>query len=739
MTPLLRRRVLHVSLGLSIATVSFAGLAAEPSGNRPPEDPGLRSPAASPPQAPLRAALPAPLGEFAPAQVRTRGEVTSHEIADVDACEGCHADVAQQWRTSAHRHASFSNPVYRAVVDGFRKEVGEATSRFCGACHDPSLLVDGAMDGEVSPTDRRGHAGVTCGTCHSIVHAHADGNGSYTLTAEPIVVPSPAGKATIPEHVAAAARPALRSFALCASCHRAYLDPSTGNAYHLVGQDDVTPWQRSEYAGSQVHRIDDPIARQDCRGCHMPLEDAPLGDAAATNGKVASHRFLGAHTYLAAMRGDEDTLSRSRSMLRGAASIDVAAASGPTGEAHLPADGAPVRPGETWMFDVVVRNTRVGHRFPGGTMDAQDTWIEVTITDVSGNLVAEAGLRHAKGEKDPSAHVLRSLVVDANGLPVSERQTNRFRATVYNHTIPPRDVQVVSYSVDLPDTLAETAFPLKIEARLLHRSRALPLQRIACEAVRSPRGQAFWRAGAALDACVEQPITQIAESAVWLGDGAPSVTSDRPTWRRLYEHGLGLTHALQERVGDARPSLFAALDAPGTTPAERAMIFEALGAVSARQSRVDEAMAWLDRAGELTPLHPAIAYQRGAAQAEVWRWPLAERYWAESIPVEQAPLDDEANRMLALAAASTGDLQTASEAAARGLALQPRDVDLLRIQALSLAALDAPPDVVFAAQTAHAAVLADPVPAVRGKCSAKVPGCANERIPVHTHTLRTAF
>ena len=45
------------------------------------------------------------------------------------------------------------------------------------------------------------------------------------------------------------------------------------------------------------------------------------------------------------------------------------------------------------VLDVVMRSLRVGHRFPGGVMDAQDAWIEVTVHDARGKLVAEAGER----------------------------------------------------------------------------------------------------------------------------------------------------------------------------------------------------------------------------------------------------------------------------------------------------------------------------------------------------------
>ncbi len=55
------------------------------------------------------------------------------------------------------------------------------------------------------------------------------------------------------------------------------------------------------------------------------LEDAPLGDAAAKDGRVRSHRFVGGHTWLAAMRADPEQLARTQQMLRQAATIRVAA------------------------------------------------------------------------------------------------------------------------------------------------------------------------------------------------------------------------------------------------------------------------------------------------------------------------------------------------------------------------------------------------------------------------------
>src|SRR5262245_1383413 len=191
----------------------------------------------------LQAMLPRPGDAFAPALTDTIGTVRGADIADVATCAQCHADVVSQWRTSAHALASFNNPIYRAVVDGFRSEVNAPTSKFCGGCHDLALMMDGQMDGAVEPTDERAHAGLTCRTCHSIVHDRPDGNGSYTLTGAPIPFPSKGDAASVAAHVARVAPPELRTFGLCAGCHRAFLDRSTGNTHHLIGQDDVTPWQ----------------------------------------------------------------------------------------------------------------------------------------------------------------------------------------------------------------------------------------------------------------------------------------------------------------------------------------------------------------------------------------------------------------------------------------------------------------------------------------------------------------
>jgi tetratricopeptide (TPR) repeat protein len=744
-------------LGAMAALTVLAGACA----STPPEPaPGnaalpTSTAAALPPRAAVPPAIPAAAAERGPSEARFApgARPMGAVLADVEACETCHADVAAMWRTSAHAFASFNNPIYRVSVDRFRAEVGPEASRHCAGCHDVAPLADGIMDRPVSYTagvpsppldasDKRGRAGVTCRACHGIEEARPDGNGSYTLAARPIPFPREGDPESVRRHKAAVTPAPLRTEALCASCHRSFLDKDTGNPHYLAGADDVTPWQRSVYAGSRLSRVDDEIPEQGCQSCHMPREEATRGDAAAKGGKVASHRFLGGHTWLAGMRGDGAQLARVQKMLEGAASIDVAAVIHPRdGSRSLPADGAPVAPGEPLVLDVVVKNQRTGHRFPGGTIDAADTWIEVTVDDARGHRIAEAGTAEEATGQDPSAHVLRALMANGEGVPLFGREVNRFQASIANHTIAPRDVEVVELAFDAPAVLDEDALPLRVRARLRHRARSLDLQRAACADSQTPWGRAY-AAASPLDPCAPQPVTDVAHAEVLLGRASSPPPGAPPVWRRLLDHAYGLQHVLQERLDEARPSLDRALadleagdpESPRGSPRDRAAVLAALAYLEAHEGRTDEALRQLDRASALLPGHPALQSLRGEALSLVWRWGDALAPLDEA--TRAAPRDDAAWTRLAVALGSHGgDERATLSAAATGLARQPRDPDLLRVEALALGALGDPraPSGMAAYEAFRPA---DAIPGVRAACSARVPGCALERNPVHVHRMR---
>ncbi len=718
----MRRALLSALLGVSLS----CGTATTPAPS-PSPIPALR--------------LPSNGSRFAPAQTEVDGSLTGEILTETESCAGCHPDADAQWRSSAHAFSSFNNPVYRVVVDRFRAAEGDAKSRFCGGCHDVALLIDGAMAGPVAPQDARAHGGITCRVCHGIEATSADGNGSYVLASSPIPIPRDGDEESLRAHKSRMAMPPLRAAGMCGTCHRSFLSEATGNKGPLVGQDEFGSWQRSPFARSLAERIDAPIAAAECRTCHMALEAAPLGDAAAKEGKIHSHRFAGAQTWLAGMRGDAAQLEAVRAMLRGAATIDVAAVVSSAGIRSLPADGAPVIPGQSLLFDVVVRSERVGHRFPGGVLDAQDTWVETQVKDAQGRTLASAGTHEESTGNDPSAHELRALLVDDSGEPLLQRETHRFRAPVFNHTIAPRDADVVRYRFDVPSSLDPRSLPLHITARLRHRSRGLALARAICADASTTRSVEFveeTRArGTTLAPCAPEPITEIAESETWIGDGwAGRVAPLAPAWRRLYDHGLGLLHGRQEDLDDARSSLERALAlAPPGDGRARAMVWYALAQVDIREGLTGDAMAHLADAEALAPEEPSIARARGQALADVWKW--SDAVGPLRAALLRAPLDDTLFSQLAVALASANDPAGALDAAIRGLALSPRDADMLRVQATSLYALASPSSDTAAAQAAFGQWRpSDDLPSIKNKCSKRFDWCAEERIPLHVYRMQ---
>lgn len=660
--------------------------------------------------------LPADRSIWAPGQLvqDRQGHAPSANLDDAKVCGSCHTDIAAQWRTSAHSLASFSNPLYRVSVERLRSEVGFAASRMCAGCHDLALLTAGAMDQPIAPDDPRAHAGVSCTTCHSATHATVDGNGSLTLRSDQ-ALPEELEDATVDNHKRRVASPALRTAELCGSCHRAFLSAATGNQAAFFGMDDFGAWQKSAWNGSRGERPD-AVKPQDCRGCHMTKEPAVLGDVAAKKGQITSHRFLGSHTALAAMRGDAETLRRVREFLEGSVTVEVASARVGGGPWLPAASLASPKAGEAFEVDVVVFNERVGHRFPGSVLDNQGTRLEV-------ELLTKEGRRLAASDE----HELRAEVVSLEGEPLHERQTHHFVSAVWNHTVPARDARAVRVGFEVPAGLGPRDLPLAVRARITHRTRLPELHARACAEASTPRGEAFAAAtrallGHRLDACADAPATTIGETQVAL-TGAGRASFDT-AWRR----GLALSVALQEYLGEAEQAFgFAA--AAATTAEAKGRALWGRASIAGKRGQTDEALKLLSAAQRVLGDHPSVWRARGDTFAQVWRWALAAEAYRRA--TQLAPQDVTLWQALAMAEASVGRYAEALEAAQAGIRLVPRDADCLRVQALSLAQLGAPPEV---RERSLAVALEWRVPdegsSAKGKCSKRVVGCAERRNPV---------
>ena len=543
-------------------------------------------------------------GDHRPSLARlAEGEEFDAEVfGQVDACAECHAAVVDEWRQSAHSMASLSNPIYQKAFESFLEDRGSKNTKFCAGCHDPALMLDPSIELTAAPEPYAAHLGVGCNSCHGAVEVGTGGNADYAITTAPIPVPEDGDPASLEAHLARVGDAKLRTDALCVSCHRGVLTPEMGHEVVLPGLDEWGPWRRSVYTGNQTARIDDPdIQSQGCSGCHMPKVEAP--DASEAH---ASHRFPGGHTTLAAMIGAPDQLASVRELLEGAATVDIFELD------QIPASARRER-AQVVGFDVVLFNERVGHQFPGGARDLRDTWVEVVVEDARGEPVAHSGVTHARTGQEDYAYVLHARLASEDGATQREHDVSHFRTPVYDHTIAPRDAEVVRYLMELPQDFEPERLPLKVRARLRHRRLSKMIHASVCDLSRTERGQAMARQvkthkGLEVDGCAPQPIVEIGQDVAWLGQGAEARQTDeaRPAWRRHYRHGLGLLHHVQENLGEARQAFQRAQAAlgEGADARHRAMVIQGLAKVSARQGRTDEAVELFMKADALAPDTP---------------------------------------------------------------------------------------------------------------------------------------
>jgi tetratricopeptide (TPR) repeat protein len=298
------------------------------------------------------------------------------------------------------------------------------------------------------------------------------------------------------------------------------------------------------------------------------------------------------------------------------------------GEIAAPLDRArPVlRPGTTVRLDVVVRTRRIGHFFPGGTVDAFDVWLELQGRDAAGRIIYWSGevADDGRGSVEAGAHFYGSYQLDAHGNRIDKRNAWQTRSLLYVRLIPPGAADVAHYRVRIPE---DVQGPVTFTARLQHRKFAHAYTQFAYAGQPAPgepdsavgtgfddRRFSFDPAqiptnvsGAIKDRIPSLPITTLAESNVTIAVGDRSTKTE---WRPLVDlagrerwndWGIGLL--LQ---GDLKAAEFAFRRVTEAEPAypdgwlnvARALIQE--GETAAARPFVAEA---LKRNGELARTH----------------------------------------------------------------------------------------------------------------------------------------
>jgi len=294
----------------------------------------------------------------------------------------------------------------------------------------------------------------------------------------------------------------------CSGCHKVHLDVPVNRYRWVRGFNEYDNWQASGVSGQGARSFYYPANSMMCADCHMPL--LPSKDEGNVNGFVHSHRFPGANTAVPTANQDPVQLAQSVNFLQDkqvtvdvfgispaereiphpAASplangqelsttfavgeeADVTSPQGPKGEARpitapLGRVQASVRRGDDYLVDVVVRTRKVGHFFPGGTVDAFDVWLELQATDEKGQILFWSGKVEddGKGPVEPGAHFYRSQQIDAHGNVINKRNAWSNRAVVYVHLIPPGAADTVHFHMHVPENAGDK---INLHAKLNYR------------------------------------------------------------------------------------------------------------------------------------------------------------------------------------------------------------------------------------------------------------------------------
>jgi tetratricopeptide (TPR) repeat protein len=653
-------------------------------------------------------------------------------------CGRCHKDIYDQWNSSAHHFSSFNNQWYRKSIEYMQDVIGTKPSKWCAGCHDHAVFFNGRFDRPIREQidTPEAQAGLACTSCHAITKVHGTmGQGGFEIEYPPLhdlaasenpmlrwahdkllfLDPQPHKETFIkPFH-----REQTADF--CSSCHKVHLDVPVNGYRWFRGFNDYDNWQASGISGQGARSFYYPATSQKCADCHMPLVRSD--DPSAKNGFVKSHRFPAANTALPFVNGDKAQLEAVQTFLRDKqVSVDIfgivpVAASERPGEERPVESGEPriastfavgeesagfgatqafirtpdeviaplgkvdarVRRGESVRVEVVVRTRRVGHFFPGGTVDAFDVWVELEAVDERGRTIFHSGGFEYQDERgagpvDPGAHMYRSLLIDEHGNQINKRNAWAARSVAYVRLIPPGAADTVHYRLDIPADAGNRIF---LKAKVNYRKFAWWNTQWAYAGVRDPSQTSYsiqhghddgqWvftgdtsKVSGPMKAIPDIPTTVMAEATATIDvidakAPRPPVTPflDPSVRERWNDYGIGLllqgdlkgAEAAFEKVTIMEPGY-----ADGWVNVGRARLQEGnlagaeevlrkalsidpelakthffLGSVLKNDGRYDEALKHLRQAAALYPLDRVVRNQLG-------RILFLQRRFAEAVP-----------------------------------------------------------------------------------------------------------
>jgi len=534
-------------------------------------------------------------------------------------CGHCHQEAYRQWRQSVHSNA-FRNPWYLKNVNMLIDEKGVQFSRHCEGCHNPVALLSGDLSQGMPKKRPFEDEGVTCSTCHSIVAADTTGTGSYVMGTPAVLVDATGSPITGPvsdadilahldRHSKAVMRPLYKTPEFCAACHKAAIPRSLDDYKWLRAFTVYDEWQGASFSKQSPL----PFYRKDvvsnCQTCHMGREPLPEGitEPGAKDGQFASHRWLGGNTLMSAYYKYDEQAQKLVAFLKngpedqGVFNIDIfglekesaaATARDQVLVAPLGLTSFSLAPGETLVADVVIQNKGIGHSFVPEQRDFYEAWVDFTVKDGSGKVLAESGFIEPNGDLDPSAHSFTNRLINNKGELNAIHQIWHNRVLAYNNTIQSGRSQLVRYRFRLP---RDQAGAISLTATIKYRRFNQQFIDYAMAAKHYP-----------------EPIVDMASETRTFKMGANAPVSpdpgENPEWMRWNDYGIGLLDAQQyeasvhafERVAALRP--------------DYADAYTNMAVVEISWERYNDAKPNLAKALALLPGDPRALYYRAIVE-----------------------------------------------------------------------------------------------------------------------------
>ncbi|MFZ1084132.1 MAG: tetratricopeptide repeat protein [Terracidiphilus sp.] len=515
-------------------------------------------------------------------------------------CGHCHQEAHAEWRQSVHAN-SFRAPWYIKNVNVLMNTKGTEYARHCEGCHNPIALTSGAMT-KGSPIDRKFDSdGITCSVCHSIQRVDTRGTGSYVM-GQPAAMLDEQGKpirgevpdkeilAHLDRHSKAVMKDFYRSSEFCAACHKAAL-PRILNDYKwqraIFLYDE---WQLSSFAKESPlpFYVKDKVSK--CQSCHMKPEEIQLPDYGAKDGKLASHRWLGANTVLSKYYGYSEQFDKTLAFLRnGVFNVDIFGIERNGGPVTAPLGIQPVEisTGDKLTVSVVIQNKGIAHSFVPEQRDFYESWVEFEAKDSAGRTIFHSGAIQPNGSLDPNAHSFTNRLINSDGELNGLHQVWNTKVVAYNNTIQSGRSQIVRYEFQVPESAIS---PIIISAKINYRR----------------FNQRFIDYG--LGRHYEMPVVEIAARTrvlnIGLNPPAPPDDQDNKEWMRWNNYGIGLLDAQQyassarafERVSEIRP--------------DYADAFTNIAIANFQWERYDAAGSSLEKALQLAPHNARALYYR---------------------------------------------------------------------------------------------------------------------------------